>query len=91
MLYGGVAWSELPISTQRQTVLNGDEAEYEGVINLLLSKELEISSGDEFPLEINIEPPLDLLIRTSISETLLINTELHFELEIDRDNKWSLS
>lgn len=91
MLFGGVAWSELPISTQKQAVPNGDEVEYEGVIKALMSEELEINSGDDFSLEINLEPSLDLLIKTGLSETLLVNTEVNFELEIDPENEWSLS
>lgn len=53
MLYGGVAWSELPVSTQKQAVPNGNEKEFEGVVKTLLSEGLEINRGDDFAVEIN--------------------------------------
>jgi hypothetical protein len=51
MLLGGVAWSELPISTQKQAVPNGNEEDFEGVIKTLLDNVLQINIEQEFDLE----------------------------------------
>jgi hypothetical protein len=81
MLCGGVAWSELPVSTRKQAVPNGNEEEFEGVVKALLSEGLEINRGDDFAVEINTLPVMELLVRT----------ELQFELAIDLEQQWALS
>jgi hypothetical protein len=91
MLYGGVAWSELPISTQKQAVPNGNEETFEGEINLALMEELEINSGEEFGLEIDTQPAVELLVRTAVLETVQVKTQIEFELQIDPEQVWSLS
>jgi hypothetical protein len=90
MLYGGVAWSELPISTQGQVVPNGDELEFDGLIKLLLESELEVKTLDDFDLVVNMQPLFEVEINTLQAEELEYNPLLDFELEIDRDNEWSL-
>lgn len=91
MLYGGVAWSELPISTQKQAVPNGNEEIFEGEISLALLEELEINSGEDFSLEVDIQPEVELLVRTAVLETLEVKTQVEFELQIDPEQEWSLS
>lgn len=81
MLYGGVTWSELPVSTRKQAAPNWNEEEFEGVVKALLSEELEINRGDDFAVEINTLPVMELLVRT----------ELQFELAIDLEQQWALS
>lgn len=91
MLYGGVAWSELPISTQKQPVPNGNEETFEGEINLALMEELEINSGEDFALEIDTQPAMELLVRTAVLETVEVKTQIEFELQIDPEQVWALS
>lgn len=91
MLYGGVAWSELPISTQKQPVPNGNEETFEGEINLVLTEALEINSGEEFGLELETQSTIDLLVRTAVLDTVEVKTQIEFELQMDPEQVWSLS
>lgn len=90
MLYGGVAWSELPISTQGQAVPNEDELDFEGVIKLLFDPELEIKLMEDVELEVNTQPEVELEINTNELQELECALTLDFELELDKEQSWSL-
>lgn len=81
MLYGGVAWSELSISTQPQSVPNGTEEEFSGVIVISLEEELVIDSERAFEITVSTKSELDILINSVKLETLLIKTEAQFDLD----------
>jgi|15BtaG_2_1085339.scaffolds.fasta_scaffold01897_3 hypothetical protein len=48
MIYGEAAWSELPASTQFQTMLNGEQVAYSGVVKTVLDETLKIETQKDF-------------------------------------------
>jgi hypothetical protein len=48
MIYGGATWSELPLSTQWQMMLNGDQVAYSGIIKTVLDETLKIETQKDF-------------------------------------------
>lgn len=48
MIYGEAAWSELPVSTQFQTMLNGEQVAYSGIIKTVLNEALKIETQKDF-------------------------------------------
>ena len=90
MLFGGVTWSELPISTQGQVIPNGEEFEYEGLIRSLLDEELEIKPEDDFDLDIVLETESELTVNMEQISLLDFKPEIEFTLTIDPNNTWAL-
>ena len=54
MLYGGVAWSELPNATSWQEITNGEVSDHGLVIDDLLAIGVDIDGIQEFSLTIDV-------------------------------------
>lgn len=91
MLYGGVAWSELPISTSKEQESNGEIFEYGFLIDEGIGFNLDIQGGKGFELFICENPSFSVDISSNISSILQIEQIQEFNLDIDEDNTWSLS
>jgi hypothetical protein len=81
MLYGGVAWSELPFSTSKEQEQNGECFEY----NFLLDEALQLN------LEVQAVKSLTLSICKIPSFAVGITEVLDKGLSIDEQNTWNLS
>lgn len=90
MLYGGVAWSELPISTSKDQEANGEIFEYGFLIDEGLGFNLEVQGGKIFNLSIAEDLNFSVNIKSTISNIFEIEQVQEFTLDIDKDNTWSL-
>ena len=82
MLLGGVAWSEVPISTLTESVRSGSEVDFVGNVKTLLSQQLQIKDGEDFDLTVKTDMASTLQVKTSTSDDLTCKTRLDFLLDI---------
>jgi len=91
MLYGGVTWSELPISTSREQEASGEEFEYNFIVDGILDLNLNIQVDKAIELLIDQELGFGVDIKQTMSKAFEIEQVQEFNLQIDKDNTWSLS
>ena len=82
MFLGGVAWSEVPISTLTEAVQSGSEVDFVGNVKTALSQQLQIKDGEYFDLLVKIALASTLQVKTSTSDSLTCKTQLDFSLGI---------
>jgi len=91
MLYGGVAWSETPISTCKPQEQNGEIFDFGFIIDQNYAISITLDSINAIFLDIQQSEGLEVDI-TQLSECPFYIDQLRdFLLEIDEDNAWSLS
>ncbi len=91
MLYGGVAWSELPISTSKEQEQNGECFEYNFLLDEALQLSLEVQAVKSLTLSICKIPSFGVDITEVLDNGLSINSQFNFTLSIDERNTWNLS
>jgi hypothetical protein len=91
MLYAGVTWSELPISTSKEQEANGEIFDYEFLVDEALPIELCIEVDRGIDLQIQQDPDFSVKVTRELNSLFYIQQQVDFILYIDEDNTWSLS
>ncbi len=88
MLYGSTCFSELPLSTIKPQLPNGDDFDYDLIIdqlfgdNLCIQQELDdnifVCQNPNFPLWIDLLAANDLIVDKTIEFTLVIEKNENF-------------
>jgi hypothetical protein len=91
MLYGGVAWSEVPISTCKAQEPNGEIFDFAFIIDQYYGIQATVDPANPIVLDIQQDEGVDVSITQSEANTFYIDQQMEFLLEIDEDNTWSLS
>ena len=84
MLYGWTPWSCLPLSTVKPQLPNGDEFDYDLIIDQLLGNELCIQQETISEFYIYQEPLLSVIVDQYNEEDLHIQQQKDFTLIIDK-------
>lgn len=90
MLYGGVAWSELPISTTKQQEPNGEIFDFGFIIDQYCESQIALDTGNDIVLEIQQGEAWNFDIAQLSEDTFTIEPLILLTLEIDENNIWSL-
>lgn len=84
MLYGSTPWSCLPLSTIKPQIPNGEEFDYDLIIDQLLGNELCIQQQTINNLNIYQSPLLSVIVDQYNEEDLYVQQQKDFTLIIDK-------
>jgi hypothetical protein len=90
MLYGGVAWSELPISTSKDQQPNGEIFDFGFTIDQNYGIQMTVDPENIMQLDIQQAGELSIDITQRFAGIFKVDQQINFTLEIDENNTWSL-
>ena len=80
MLFGGVAWSEVPISTRKEQEPNGEIFDFGFIIDQYYAIQATVDPSNPIVLDIQQDTGIDVEITQSEANTFYIDQKMDFLL-----------